>query len=165
MNGLTTGGEDEMKPNIRYDPSFKHEVAQFALANSIQEATAKYQLAHSTVNYWLKLISDPKPCHLCGKSFANDSTVRRHIEQVHKNTPEGAMEQARKVQELSVQPFFQYLADNDLLPSEEMIKAREDERERRDAVKRKIILILMSILLNRKGLTIMTLPYLNQILA
>ena len=91
--------------------------------------------------------------------------MRRHIEQVHKNTPEGAMEQARKVQELSLQPFFQYLADNDLLPSEEMIKAREDERERRDAVKRKIILILMSILLNRKGLTIMTLPYLNQILA
>ena len=89
MNGITTSVEDS-KQNIRYEPAFKNEVAQFALANSIQEATAKYQLAHSTVNYWLKLISDPKPCHLCGKTFSNDSTVRRHIEQVYKNTPERA---------------------------------------------------------------------------
>jgi len=145
MNGISTAVED-VKPNIRYDPSFKHEVAQFALANSIQEATAKYQLAHSTVNYWLKLISDPKPCHLCGKTFANDSTVRRHIEQVHKHTPEGALEQARKLQELSVQPFFQYLADNDLLPSEEMIRAREDEKERREREKSDLAVVAREVI-------------------
>merc|ERR1711915_498777 len=74
----------------------KKEVALFAIQHSIQDATAKYSLPHSTVNYWVKLMNDPRACQLCGKEFANDSTVRRHIEQVHRNTPEGIFEQERK---------------------------------------------------------------------
>ena len=47
---------------------------------------------------------------------------------------------------MSVQPFFQYLADNDLLPSEEMIKAREDERERRDREKLDLAVVAREVI-------------------
>ena len=132
-NGLTIPPEEIKMPNLRYDANFKHEVAVFAMQHSIQEATLKYNLAHSTINYWVKLMNDPRPCHLCGKEFANDSTVRRHIEQVHRNTPEGALEQARKIQELSQnqQTFSMFLAENDMMPSEEEIRAKEEEKERK----------------------------------
>ena len=138
-NGL--GNPDEIKPgNLRYDNNFKHEVAVYAIQHSIQEATLKYNLAHSTINYWVKLMNDPRPCHLCGKEFANDSTVRRHIEQVHKNTPEGAFEQARKIQELAQnqQTFSMFLSENNMLPSEEEIRYREEEKTKKEREKKEL---------------------------
>ena len=139
-NGLLAPPDEIKQPNLRYDNNFKNEVAQFAMQHSIQEATTKYNLAHSTVNYWLKLMNDPRPCHLCGKEFANDSTVRRHIEQVHKNTPEGAYEHARKVQELAQyqQPFSMFLADNDMLPSMDQVKAREEQKEKKERERKEL---------------------------
>ena len=144
--GVVSSGEVK-GPNLRYDSSFKTEVAVFAIENSIQEATAKYSVAHSTINYWVKIIKDPKPCHICKKEFANDSTVRRHLEQVHGNTPEGAVEQARKLQEMaaSQQTFSMFLAEKDLLPSESEVKAREEEKDRRDTEKKKLASVAREI--------------------
>merc|ERR1711915_434677 len=123
----------------------KKEVALFAIQHSIQDATAKYSLPHSTVNYWVKLMNDPRACQLCGKEFANDSTVRRHIEQVHRNTPEGVFEQARKIQEQKDQTFSMFLAENDMLPSEEEIKAREEEKERKEQEKQELATVAKEI--------------------
>ena len=143
QNGLQ---EEAKQSNLRYEESFKKEVALFAIQHSIQDATAKYSLPHSTVNYWVKLMNDPRACHLCGKEFANDSTVRRHIEQVHRNTPEGVIEQARKIQEQQKdQTFSMFLAENDMLPSEEEIKAREEEKERKEQEKQELASVAKEI--------------------
>ena len=131
--------EEVKSPNLRYENNFRQEVAFFAMENSIQEATAKYSIAHSTINYWVKILKDPKACHICGKKFANDSTVRRHIKQVHRNTPE--VEQARKGSELSSanqQSFSMFLAENCLLPTEGEVKAIEEEKERKETEKKKL---------------------------
>ena len=145
-NSTNLNNDEDVKQNIRYDPAFKNEVATFALSHSIPEAIAKYQLAHSTINNWVKILSNPKPCHLCGKGFAEKSTVRGHIEQVHKHTPDGEMELARRQQELTVQSFSKYLAENDLLPTEEMIRAREVEKEKKKKEKLKLAVVAREIL-------------------
>ena len=145
--GLVVSSQEVKPPSLRHDNSFKNEVAGFAIEHSIQEATVKYRIAHSTINYWVKILKDPKPCHICGKEFANDSTVRRHIEQVHRNTAEGAVEKARKLQEIAVsqQTFSMFLAENDLLPSEGEVKAMEEEKERRDREKKKLACVAKEI--------------------
>ena len=143
--------EGEVKTNIRYEKAFKEEVAHYALENTIQEAIKKFQLAHSTINNWVKRISNPKPCHLCGKSFSNESTVRRHIEQVHKNTPDGAEELLRRTEEIqNSQPFSEFLADHDLLPSKEEIQDISREKERKREEKEEFALLAQEIMSREK---------------
>jgi len=135
------------KVNIRYEATFKQEVANFALENSIQEAIKKYQLAHSTINNWVKRITNPHTCQLCGKPFSNDSTVRRHIEQVHKHTPEGAAEQLRRSEEMHTsQSFSEFLAHHHLLPSEEEILEKSLEKKRKKEEKEELALIAQEII-------------------
>ena len=123
--------EGEVKTNVRYEAAFKEEVAHYALENTIQEAIKNFQRPHSTINNWVKRIYNAKPCHLCGKSFSNESAVRRQIEQVHKNTPDGAEELFRRTEEIkNSQHFSAFLADHDLLPSKEEIQERSREKER-----------------------------------
>jgi len=141
------------KVNIRYEASFKQEVANFAMENSIPEAIKKYQLAHSTINNWVKRISNPHICQLCGKPFSNESTVRRHIEQVHKNTPEGAAEQLRRSEEMqSSRPFSEFLADHQLLPSEEEIMQISREKERKKEEKEEFALLAQEIVSREKDI-------------
>eukprot|EP00092_Neocalanus_flemingeri_P009882 GFUD01010651.1.p1 GENE.GFUD01010651.1~~GFUD01010651.1.p1 ORF type:complete len:755 (-),score=140.96 GFUD01010651.1:213-2477(-) len=151
---LTHPADDsQVKANIRYKTAFKLEVSQYALNQSIQEAVIKYQLPHSTINFWVKRMSNPQPCHLCGKSFSNDSSVRRHIEQVHKDTPEGLEEQSRRAAEIQIsQPFSEFLADNDLLPSEEQIQERTREKEKKKEEKEEFALLAREILSREKGM-------------
>ena len=123
------------KTNIGYDAAFKQEVAEYALENTINKAITKFQVPHSTINSWLKRISNQWICQLCGKPFSNESKVRRHIEQVHNNTPEGAAELVRRSEELkSSQPFSEFLAHHDLLPSEEQVMeiSREKEKKKKE---------------------------------
>jgi len=139
------------KANIRYEEAFKEEVAQYALGQSLKEAIKKYQLPHSTVNSWVQLISNPRSCHLCGKSFGKDSTVRRHIEQVHRDTQEGEEEKYRRAGEIqNTQSFSDYLDDHHLLPSEEQIKERIREKERKQEEKEKFAHLAQEILFREK---------------
>ena len=134
--GIAAPPPAEKNTSTRYDAAFKQEVTQFALINSIQAATAKFNLSHSTVNYWVKFNLEPKSCTLCGKDFANVSTLRRHLEQVHKFTTEGMIDQAKEITQDSLkQGFAQFLAGRDLLPSEEIVRAREEEKEKREREK------------------------------
>ena len=145
------GLDGPVKSNIRYEDAFKKEVAQFALKNTIQEAIKRFELPHSTINNWMKRISNPRPCHLCGKSFSNDSTVRRHIEQVHKHTPEGAEELIRRTEEIqNSQPFSEFLADNHLLPSEEQIQEISREKERKKEEKEEFALLAQQFMSREK---------------
>ena len=58
---------------------------------------------HNPINRVNELISNTtRTCHLCGKEFTDDSTVRRHIEQVHKVREE--------IQEQKNQTFSMFLA-------------------------------------------------------
>eukprot|EP00092_Neocalanus_flemingeri_P024737 GFUD01026826.1.p1 GENE.GFUD01026826.1~~GFUD01026826.1.p1 ORF type:complete len:580 (+),score=128.14 GFUD01026826.1:3-1742(+) len=139
--------ESKVKTNIRYEAAFKQEVAQYALENSINEAVKRFQLPHSTINFWVKRISNPRPCHLCGKSFSNDSTVRRHVEQVHKDTPEGLEEQNRRALEIdSAQPFCEFLAEHHLLPSEEEIQKRTLEKEKKKEEKEELAILAQEVM-------------------
>jgi len=145
---LTHHTEDgKEKANIRYQAAFRQEVAQYALDQSIQDAVKKYELPHSTVNFWVKRISNPRSCHLCGKSFSNDSTVRRHIEQVHRDTPDGVEEKCRRADEIQdTQSFSEYLADHHLLPSEQQIEQMVREKERNKEEKEELAHLAQEIM-------------------
>ena len=142
------------KVNIRYEASFKQEVANFALENSIPEAIKKYQLAHSTINSWVKRITNPQICQLCGKHFSNESTVRRHIEQVHKNTPEGAAELLRRSEEMKTsRPFSEFLAHHQLLPSEEELLELSREKERKREEKEEFALMAQEMIFRERDIS------------
>ena len=148
VHARTHPNEDGVeKTNIRYKAEFKQEVTNYALENTLQDAITRFQLPHSTINNWVKRISNPRTCQLCGKPFSNESTVRRHIEQVHKNTPEGAEELLRRSEEIqSSQPFSEFLAHHDLLPSEEQIVEISKEKERKKEEKEEFALIAQEIM-------------------
>ena len=150
-NGSDSADGVKVKTDIRYRAKFKQEVVQYALEQSIQVAVIKYNLPHSTINFWVKQMSNPRSCHLCGKSFANDSGVRRHIEQVHKNTPEGLEEQSRRAEEIQIsQPFSEFLADNNLLPTVEQMQERSREKERKKKAKELLALMAQETLYRQR---------------
>ena len=128
----------------RYDPSFKQEVTEFALKNSILAACETFHLSKSTVNSWFALASDPKTCHLCGKNERNESTLRRHLERfcsVAKaegqiNSTFTTAEKIHPTLGVPSQPFSQYLVDQDLLPPPEEIVWAREEKERQEREKR-----------------------------
>ena len=131
--------ESLRQSNLRYDQSFKQEVALHAIQHSIQDAAIKYNLAQSTINYWVQLINNPKPCYICGKEFSNESTVKRHIEQVHRLSPEEAsLVRARSIQNSdNQQSFSAFLADNNMLPAidlDAIQKIKEDKERERQAM-------------------------------
>lgn len=139
--------EDIGEKSIRYEADFKQEVAQFAMENSIQEAIKRFQLPHSTINNWLRRISNPQICQLCGKPFANRAAVRRHIEQVHKNTPEGAEELLKRSEEIqNSQTFSEFLAHHDLLPSQEQIMELSMDKERKKREKEELAILAKEIM-------------------
>ena len=128
QNGLQKKVQQQ---NQKYDENFRIEVAIFAFQCSIKEATIKYNLPHSTVNYWVKLLIDPRPCHLCGEEFAIETTLKRHLKEVHNNSSEGENLKRDKT-------FAMFLAQKNMLPSKDEIQAREEETQRKEQEKQNI---------------------------
>jgi len=105
----------------KYSSSFRKEVAEFAIANRIQDACKKYGLPHSTINFWVKLLNDPRSCPLCGKNFSNDNAVKRHLTQVHRENKSRVEINLEK----STDPHFltsNFLSFNNLFTSEDNLK-------------------------------------------
>ena len=139
--------ENVGEKNIRYEEAFKQEVAQYAMENTIQDAIKRFKLPHSTINNWLRRLSNPQICQLCGKPFANKAAVRRHIEQVHKNTPEGAEELLKRSEEIqNTQTFSEFLAHHDLLPSQEQIMELSRDKERKKQEKEELAIMAKEII-------------------
>ena len=113
-----------------FSREFKKEVAAFAKEHTIQAAKAKYNLGHTTIWQWVKLMNNPSTCHLCGKEFPDNCAVRRHLKQVQHNPDGSAM--STPVISMNDKPFAKFLAENSMLPSEEEIKAIEEEEIRRE---------------------------------
>ena len=134
-NGLVYQ-ESLRQSNLRYDKAYKQEVALYAIQHSIQVAAVKFNLAQSTINYWVQLMNNPKPCYICGKEFSNESTVKRHIEQVHKTSPEGSLVPS-SIQNMAdnQQCFSSYLADNNMLPGSEFVSALQEMKEKKEREK------------------------------
>ena len=107
---------------------FKQEVSMFAMQNSISQAATKYNMPVATVHNWVNLVNDPKCCCVCGKEFSSDAAVRRHIEAVHKNMTAVGKQPPRKVNSAMQNglTFAEFLAENNMLPSEEEVRQREE---------------------------------------
>jgi len=150
-DGIAPPKATNTNAGIRYDSSLKEEVVKYALETTIQDASVKYSLAHSTINNWVKRVANPRICHLCSKSFPNESMLRRHLEQVHKNTPDGALELMKRLDESqSSQSFSEFLADHHLLPSEEEVRELTLEKEKQNEEKLRFAMLAQQALLSKQ---------------
>ena len=75
-------------PSMRkYKKDMKDEVGNFAIMNSVEEACKKFEVPDGTVRRWVKILTNPVKCELCGKDFPIEKELRKHIQVNHDTVP------------------------------------------------------------------------------
>jgi len=70
--------------SVKFDATFKEEVAEFASREGRQAAMVRYSLGESTIRRWIQVAKDPIICTICGRTCAYQKELDRHMVEVHK---------------------------------------------------------------------------------
>ena len=68
----------------KFSKSFRREVADFALANSVRDACRKFSLADSSVRNILRILKTPFQCKICERKCTHARQLQKHMADVHK---------------------------------------------------------------------------------
>ena len=117
------GEQGPVVSNSRPSNALKQEVVSWAMNHGVREAAEHYKIPLSTAKSWISKLLSPSHCEVCQKSFSNQSTLRRHMEQVHHIFSVGEEVGGGS------QTFTEYIRDRSLLPSEEEVVRRREEKE------------------------------------
>ena len=149
-------GRDGKK--AKYTPEFKLAAIERTKIIGMSQTAEEMKINMSTLKSWIQLTVHPHKCDICDKAYPIKGQLKKHMlthPQYRHNmytTPQDGMQDEVKhsnfnpedVQKKTIEgkkTFSMFLAQNSMLPSEEVVKAREEEKQRKEQEKQNLALV------------------------